>query len=139
MVADFNLFNKEPGWKGEARGEGKATEGHGPLSHNHATASLPSPIPQPTMGHHDSGTCGGQAQPSRWLAWMGNEVRQLHGQQQVAKTPQQEYGQGAAGTLQEHLRWARGRRSGHRRDRSRHRQLESHRRCGQLLNHQRLR
>ena len=36
---------------------------------------------------------------------MVNKVRWLHGQLRVAKIPQQEYGQGAAGMLQEYLGW----------------------------------
>ena len=36
---------------------------------------------------------------------MGDEVRRLHGQPRVAKMPQQEQGQGVAGTPQEYLGW----------------------------------
>ena len=58
------------------------------------------------MGHHNLGACGGQAQPSGRFARKGNKVRQLHGQPRVAKMPQQEQGQGVAGTLQERQGWA---------------------------------
>ena len=57
------------------------------------------------MGHHNLGTCGGQAQLSGRLARMGDEVRWLHGQLRAAKKPQQDQGQGAAGAPQEHLGW----------------------------------
>ena len=36
---------------------------------------------------------------------MGDEVGWLHGQPRAAKMPQQGYGQGAAGMLQEHHGW----------------------------------
>ena len=86
-------------------GEGKATESLGHLGCGDAPATPPSPLPHPTTGHNNSGACSGQAQPSRRFARMGNEVRQPHRQQQVAKILQQEYGQGAAGTPQEHQGW----------------------------------
>ena len=84
---------------------GKATKGHGHLGHSNAPATLPALLPHPTMGRHDLGACGGQAQPSGRFARMGNKVGQLHGQLRAAKTPQQELGQGAAGMLQEHQGW----------------------------------
>ena len=61
--------------KGGSWGQCKATEGHGPPGHGDAPATLPSPLPQPTLGCHDLGACGGQARPSGWLAQTGNEVR----------------------------------------------------------------
>ena len=60
------------------------------------------------MGHHDSGTCGGQAQQSEKFARMGNKVGWLHRQPRVAKMPQQGYRQGVAGMLQERLGWVQG-------------------------------
>ena len=36
---------------------------------------------------------------------MGDEVGRLHGQPRAAKMPQQGYGQGVAGMLQERLGW----------------------------------
>ena len=109
MAADLNLFKEEIGWKGEVGGERKATEGHGHLGHSNVPATPPSPLPQPTTGHRNSGSCSRQARPSGRLAWVGIKVRWLqgwlHGQQQVAKMPQQEYGQRVAGMLQEYQGW----------------------------------
>ena len=74
-----DLFEEEICWKGEAWGECKATEGHGPLGCSDAPTTPPSPLPQPTPGCHSLGTCGRQAWPSRRLAQMGDKVRQLQG------------------------------------------------------------
>ena len=91
--------------EGGSGGEGKATEGHGHPGSGNAPANPPSPLSHPTMGRHNLGTCGGQAQLNGRLARMGDKVRwpqgQPHRQQQAAKMPQQEFGQGTAGTLQE--------------------------------------
>ena len=99
-------------------------------------ATPPSPLPQPTLGHHNLGTCSGQARPSGQLAQMGDKVRQpqgwLHRQLRVARKPQQEFGQGVAGCCRNIQDGLRGHRSSHRRDRSGHRQLLSCRRCGQV-------
>ena len=95
--------------EGGIGGECKATGGHGPLGHDNATATPPSLLPQPNLGHHDSGTWGGQARLSGWLAQTGDEVKRLQGQPheqlRAAKEPQWEYGQGVAGTPQEHQGW----------------------------------
>ena len=64
MVADLNLFKEEIRLEGGSGGEHKATEGHSPPGHSDAPATPPSPLPQPTMGRHNLGACGGQAQPS---------------------------------------------------------------------------
>ena len=58
-------------------GKHKAIEGHGYPGHSNVPATPPSPLPQPTMGCHNLGACGGQARPSRRLARMGDKVRQL--------------------------------------------------------------
>ena len=95
--------------EGGSGGGHKATEGHSHLGFSDVPATPPSPLPQPNMGHYNSNACGWQAQPSGRLARIGDEVRRpqgwLHRQQKVAKMPQQEYGQGVAGTLQEHQGW----------------------------------
>ena len=69
----------------------------------------PSPLPQPTLGCHDSGACGRQARSSRGLAQMGDKVKWLqgwpHGQRRAANKLQQKYGQGAAGMMQECPGW----------------------------------
>ena len=74
-----------------------------------APATLTSPLPQPTTGHHNLGTCSGPAQPSGRLAQIGDKEKWLqgqpHGQLRAAKKPQQEYGKGAAGMLQQHIGW----------------------------------
>ena len=71
------------------QGERKATEGLSNLVHSNVAATPPSPLPQPTMGHHNLGACGGQAWPSGQLAWTGDKLRrlqgQLHGQLRAAK------------------------------------------------------
>ena len=54
-VVDLNLFKEEISWKGEVGGKGKATEGHGHLGHGNAPTTPPSPLPHPTMGHHNLG------------------------------------------------------------------------------------
>ena len=109
MVADLNLFKEEISWKGEVGGNIRPLKAMVIWVMVMRPATPPSPLPQPTMGHHNSGTCGGQARPSGQLARMGDKVRQpqgwLHGQLRVAKKPQQEYGQGAAGMLQECQGW----------------------------------
>ena len=91
--------------EGGSGGVGKATKGHGHPGHGDVPATPPTPLPYPTMGCHDLGTCGGQAQPSKRFAWTGDEVGRLHGQPRAAKIPQQGYGQGVAGTPQECQGW----------------------------------
>ena len=92
-------------------------------------ATLPAPLPHPTTGHHDSGACGGQAQPSEKFARMGDEVGRLHGQPRAAKMPQQGYmGRGRLGCRRNVMGGLRGHRGGHRRDRSGQGWLLSHRR-----------
>ena len=99
-------FKRRDRLEGRSRGEHKATESHGPPGHGDPPTTLPSPLPQPTLGHHHSGAYGGQVRPSGQLAWIGNKVRQLqgwpHGQQRAARKLQQEYRQGAARMPQEH-------------------------------------
>ena len=90
---------------GGSGGECKATEGHGPPGHGDAPATPPSPLPQPNLACQDLGTCGRQAQLSGRLTQMGDEVGWPHGQLRAARKPQQEYGQGAAGTPQERPGW----------------------------------
>ena len=85
-------------------GVGKANKGHGHPGHGDVPTTPPAPLPHPTMGRHNLGTCGGQARLSGRLAWMGDKVGQLHGQLR-AKMPQQEQGQGAAGMPQECQGW----------------------------------
>ena len=80
--------------EGGSGGVGKATKGHGHPGHSNAPATPPAPLPHPTTGCHDSGTCGGQAQPSERFAQMGNEVGRLHGQPRAAKMLQQGVGAG---------------------------------------------
>ena len=92
--------------EGGSGGECRASEGHGPLGCGDVPATPPSLIPQPTLGYHGSGACDRQVQPSRQLAQMGDEVRQLQGQpHRQPRAPRkllQEFGQGAARTPQEH-------------------------------------
>ena len=78
--------------EGVSRGECKASEGHNPLGCVNAPTTPPSPLPQPTLGRHGSGACGGQARLSKQLARIDNKVRQLqgwpHGQLRAAMKPQ---------------------------------------------------
>ena len=98
MVADLNLFKEEIGWKGEVGGKVRPLKAMVIRVAAMRPPPRPAPLPHPTTGHHNLGTCGGQAQLSRRLAWMGDEVGQLHRQpRRAAKMPQQEQGQGAAG------------------------------------------
>ena len=83
--------------EGGSGGVGKATKGHGHPGCGNAPATLPTPLPHPTTGCHNSGSCSGQPQPNGRLARMSDEVGWLHRQPRVAKMPQQGYGQGAAG------------------------------------------
>ena len=96
--------------EGASGGECKATEGHGPIGRGNVPPTPPSPLPQPTLGSHDLGACSRQARLSGQLAQTSNKVRQpqgwLHGQLRVARKPQQEFGQGAAGMQQECPGWA---------------------------------
>ena len=91
--------------EGGSGGVGKATKGHGHPGRGDAPATPPAPLPHPTTGRHDSGACGGQAPPSEKFARTDDEEGRLHGQPRAAKKPQQEYGQGAAGTPQERHGW----------------------------------
>ena len=114
-------------------GECKATKGHGLW----VVVMCPQPHP-----HHSPNQLWATtiwrlwqaAQPNGQLAQIGNEVRQPqgwpYGQLRAAKKPQQEHGQGAAQMPQNIMGGLRGCRSGHRRDRSGYRRLESCRRLG---------
>ena len=97
--------------EGKSGGEYKASEGHGPPRHGDVPTTPPSPLFQPTLGHHGLGTCSRQAWLSGLLTWMGDKVRWLQGwphkQLRVARKPQQEFGLGAAKMLQGHPGWAR--------------------------------
>ena len=78
------------------------------MGRGNAPAAPPPPLPHPTMGCHDLGACGGQAQPSERFALMGDKVRWLHGQPRAAKKPQWEQVQGVAGMPQECHGWVKG-------------------------------
>ena len=114
MAVDLNLFKEEISWKGEAGGKVRPLKAMVIWVVVMRPPPLPSPLPHPTMGRHNLGACGGQAQPSGRLARMGNEVGRLHGQPRAAKMPQQEQGQGVAGMLQEYLGWVKRPQGGHR-------------------------
>ena len=74
MAVDLNLFKEEISWKGEAGGKVR------PLK---ATVIWVTAMRLPPRPHHSPiqlwamnlGTYGGQAQPSRKLARMGDKVR----------------------------------------------------------------
>ena len=91
--------------EGGSGGVGKATKGHGHPGHGNVPATPPAPLPHPTMGRHNLGSCSRQAPPSEKFARTDDEVGQLHGQPRAAKKPQQGYGKGAAGTPQECHGW----------------------------------